>query len=167
MGSFSTCRLPSSRITTNPLYATTDDDDDSTSSNNNDDDDDDNDNENDENNQDEDLDAAFYREYQKAKLDKLGWDLPPDQLKAAAESAESEFLKAMKECQSDYENAKEESMDDRDGDALSAADFFLEQIKKEEALEELWNKQQAEDVDDDDEAKDIEESEKQDEDYFQ
>jgi hypothetical protein len=158
---FSTPPLSSIRLTSSPLYATSDDDSNPT---NDDDNDETRSGEEDENNQDE--DAAFYREYEKAKLDKLGCDLPSDQLKASAESAESEFLKAMQECQSDYETAQEEAADDHDdGDALSKADFFLEQIKKEEALEELWNKQQAEGAEEGEE--EIEESEKQDEDYFQ
>ena len=120
------------------------------------------DNDNSENLDDDSNDAAFYREYQKAKLDKLGWDIPPEQLQASAASAEQEFLKAMEQCQSDFEEAKE----DLEEGALSAADFFLEQIKKEEALEELWSKQAEEDDEEDDEMEESDE-EASDEDYFQ
>jgi hypothetical protein len=88
----------------------------------------------------DDNDAAFYQDLGKAKREKLGSEIPPDQLKESALSAESEFLQAMEQSQEEYREAKE-----RDED-ISASEFFLRKIRQEEEEEERG--QQWEDEDD-------------------
>jgi hypothetical protein len=90
----------------------------------------------------DDNDAAFYQDLEKAKREKLGSELPPDQLRESALSAESEFLQAMEQSKEEYREAKE-----RDED-ISASDFFLRKIQQEE--EEEARGQQLEDEDEDD-----------------
>lgn len=81
----------------------------------------------------DDDDAKFYQDLQKAKKKKLGSQLPPDQLKESAISAEQEFLQAMQQSKEELKKAKQENID------LSATEFFLEKIRqteKEEAMED-------------------------------
>ena len=77
---------------------------------------------------DEDDGTAFYRDLQQAKKEKLGAEIPPDQLRDSAISGEEEFLNAMKQSQKEYQEAKEKQGED----SLSASDFFLQKIRKEE-----------------------------------
>jgi hypothetical protein len=88
----------------------------------------------------DDNDAAFYQDLEKAKREKLGSKIPPDQLRESALSAESEFLQAMEQSKEEYREAKE-----RDED-ISASEFFLRKIRQDEEPEERG--QQLEDEDD-------------------
>jgi hypothetical protein len=88
----------------------------------------------------DDNDASFYQDLDKAKREKLGSDLPPDQLRESALPAESAFLQAMEESQEEYREAKELDED------ISVSEFFLGKIKETEEEEE--REQQSEDEDD-------------------
>eukprot|EP00980_Cylindrotheca_fusiformis_P011597 scaffold2744_cov136-Cylindrotheca_fusiformis.AAC.14 len=79
----------------------------------------------------EDDDIDFYHDLQRAKKAKLGADLPRDQLKESAVSAEEEFLQAMQQSREEFEQAKQID------EGVSASEFFLRKIK--EAEEELEN----------------------------
>lgn len=74
---------------------------------------------------------VFYRDLQKAKK-KLGSDIPPNQLRDSAISSEVEFLKAMKESEKEFQQAKEQQ---KDG-SISASEFFLGKILEEEERQE-------------------------------
>jgi hypothetical protein len=88
---------------------------------------------------DNDNDDGFYKDLQRAKMEKLGTPIPPEQLKASAQDAESEFLKAMQETTQEFEAAKAELGSD------GAVDLFLGKIQAEDERKEL------EDDDDDEE----------------
>jgi hypothetical protein len=91
---------------------------------------------------DTDNDDRFYKDLQKAKMEKLGTPIPPEQLKASAQDAESEFLKAMRETTQEFEAAK--AVLGSDG----AVDLLLGKIRAEDERKEQ------EDVDDDEEEED-------------
>ena len=77
---------------------------------------------------------------QRAKIEKLGTPIPPEQLKTSARDAESDFLKAMRETTQEFEAAKAELGSD------GAADLFVGKIQTEDERKEQ--------EDDDDEEED-------------
>jgi hypothetical protein len=79
---------------------------------------------------DNDDDDGFYKDLQKAKMEKLGTPIPPEQLKASAQDAESEFLKAMRETTQEFEAAKAELGSD------GAVDLLLGKIRAEDERKE-------------------------------
>ena len=91
---------------------------------------------------DNDNDDGFYKDLQKAKL-RLGTEIPPEQAKASAKDAESEFLKAMRETTQEFEAAKAELGSD------GAVDLFLGKIQAEDD-----RKEQDDDDGDDEEEED-------------
>ena len=78
---------------------------------------------------DDDDDAEFYRDLQRAKLQKLGGSIPPEQAKRAAAQAEGDFLRAMRDTKDEFQKAKEELGSD------GAVDLFLDRIREEEENE--------------------------------
>jgi hypothetical protein len=77
-------------------------------------------------------DADFYRDFQKAKNEKFGSPIPPEQLKESAKDAEQEFLQAMKQSRKEFQDAKDEL------GSNGAVDLFLGKIQKEiEGEEEI------------------------------
>lgn len=76
-------------------------------------------------------DSSFYRDLRKAKVDKFGFRIPPDQLKESAQNAESEFLQAMEETSKEFQKAKD------DLGSKGAVDLFLEKIRQEDERESL------------------------------
>ena len=75
-------------------------------------------------------DDGFYKDLQRAKIEKLGTAIPPEQLKASAKDAESEFLKAMRETTQEFEAAKAELGSD------GAVDLLLGKIRAEDERKE-------------------------------
>ena len=74
----------------------------------------------------DDIDSVFYRDLQKAKAEKLGGMIPPEQAKEAAKDSENEFLQAMKETSQEFEEAKQQF------GSQGAVDLFLGKIQKED-----------------------------------
>ena len=72
------------------------------------------------------IDSVFYRDLQKAKAEKLGGMIPPEQAKEAAKDSENEFLQAMKETSQEFEEAKQQF------GSQGAVDLFLGKIQKED-----------------------------------
>jgi hypothetical protein len=75
-------------------------------------------------------DDEFYRNLRKAKLEKLGGSIPPEQVREVTAQAEDDFLQAMKNTKDEFQRAKEELGSD------GAVDFFLEKIQEEDRLRE-------------------------------
>lgn len=75
-------------------------------------------------------DDEFYRNLRKAKLEKLGGSIPPEQVREVTAQAEDDFLQAMKETKDAFQRAKEELGSD------GAIDFFLKKIREEDRLRE-------------------------------
>ena len=71
-------------------------------------------------------DKEFYRDLYKAKMEKLGGEIPPEQAKQSAEQAENEFLNAMKETTEEFQQAKEQL------GSQGAVDLFLGKIRKDD-----------------------------------
>ena len=74
----------------------------------------------------DDIDSVFYRDLQKAKAEKLGGMIPPEQAKEAAKDSENEFLQAMKETSQEFEEAKQQF------GSQGAVDLFLGKMQKED-----------------------------------
>ena len=77
------------------------------------------------------MNDSFYRNLEQAKRDKLGADIPKEQLQASAQEAENEFLQAMKEARQQFQKAKAKLGSD------GAVDLFLEKIQMEHEQQEL------------------------------
>ena len=77
------------------------------------------------------MNDSFYRNLDQAKRDKLGADIPKEQLQALAQEAENEFLQAMKEARQEFQKAKSKLGSD------GAVDLFLEKIQMEDKRQEL------------------------------
>lgn len=75
---------------------------------------------------DDDDDPSFYRDLQRAKTSKLGASIPEGQLKASAAQAESDFLRAMRETQDEFQQVKREQGSD------AAVDMLLDRIRRED-----------------------------------
>jgi hypothetical protein len=73
-----------------------------------------------------DIESSFYRDLQKAKTSKLGANIPQEQLQALTAKAESEFLQAMEETQSEFQQIKREMGSD------AAVDMLLNRIQQQE-----------------------------------
>uniref|UniRef100_A0A7S1FQ09 Uncharacterized protein n=1 Tax=Corethron hystrix TaxID=216773 RepID=A0A7S1FQ09_9STRA len=73
-----------------------------------------------------DNDAEFYRDLRRAKNQKLGRPIPPEQARESAVQAEGDFLQAMRESKDEFQRAKEELGSD------GAVDLFLERIREED-----------------------------------
>ncbi len=90
----------------------------------------------------DDEDMDFLRDFQAAKVEKLGVPIPvelsDEEQKAVAENAANDFLAAMAQVKKDFQKSK----DDLDGDADAAIDMLKSQWDQEERLRE--------DVEDDD-----------------
>ena len=86
-------------------------------------------------------DSDFYRDLERAKIDKLGVDIPPEQARQSAIQAEQDFLAAMKEVSKEFQEAKEELGSD------GAVDLFLNRIRKEDEEEGEGNDQKDENDD--------------------
>lgn len=78
----------------------------------------------------DDNDDEFYRDLQKAKKEKLGGFIPPEQARETAVQAEGDFLQAMRETKDEFQRAKDELGSD------GAVDLFLERIREEDEREE-------------------------------
>jgi hypothetical protein len=72
------------------------------------------------------IDDSFYLDLKKAKAEKLGAEIPPEQLKESARGAENEFLQAMKQTTQDFEKAKETLGSE------GAVELFLDNLRKED-----------------------------------
>jgi hypothetical protein len=71
-------------------------------------------------------DADFYRDLQRAKKEKLGGFIPPEQARETAIEAESDFLRAMRETKDAFQKAKAELGSD------GAVDLFIDRIREED-----------------------------------
>ena len=71
-------------------------------------------------------DLDFYRDLQRAKQEKLGGSIPPEQAKETAVQAEGDFLRAMRETKDEFQKAKDELGSD------GAVDLFIERIREED-----------------------------------
>ncbi|KAG7364712.1 hypothetical protein IV203_037914 [Nitzschia inconspicua] len=87
---------------------------------------------------DDDNDVSFYRDLQQAKAKNFGASIPKEQLQATAAQAESDFLKAMKETQEEFEQTKAELGAD------AAVDMLLDRIRQED-----YQRRKTKDHDDD------------------
>lgn len=83
----------------------------------------------------------FYRDLERAKIEKLGANIPPEEARKSAVQAEQDFLAAMKEVSKEFQKAKEELGSD------GAVDLFLNRMKKEDEVNR--KEQKNDDVDDD------------------
>eukprot|EP00978_Attheya_sp_CCMP212_P009302 scaffold21988_cov53-Attheya_sp.AAC.2 len=78
-------------------------------------------------------DSSFLSELRKAKADKIGGYLPPEQLDNVKKDSENEFLSAMQETKKEFESIKSEQGSE------AAIDVFLGRIQRadqEKNLEE-------------------------------
>ncbi len=73
-----------------------------------------------------DNDDEFYRDLRRAKNQKLGRSIPPEQAQESAVQAEGDFLQAMRETKDEFQRAKEELGSD------GAVNLFLERIREED-----------------------------------
>ena len=87
-------------------------------------------------------DEEFYRDLQSAKKDKLGAEIPPEQLKESAKNAEEEFLQAMSKSREEFRSAKNEL------GSSGAIDMFLEKIREEDERREVERNQVQDDHED-------------------
>lgn len=71
-------------------------------------------------------DADFYRDLRRAKKQKFGRSIPPEQARESAVQAEGDFLRAMRETKDEFQKAKEELGSD------GAVDLFLDRIREED-----------------------------------
>lgn len=71
-------------------------------------------------------DADFYRDLRRAKKQKLGRSIPPEQARESAVQAESDFLSAMRKTKDEFQKAKSELGSD------GAIDLFLDKIREED-----------------------------------
>ncbi len=78
----------------------------------------------------DDNDDEFYRDLQRAKKEKLGGIIPPEQARETAVQAEGDFLQAMRETKDEFQRAKDELGSD------GAVDLFLERIREEDERED-------------------------------
>lgn len=86
----------------------------------------DDDNKDPDDNEKDEIDLNFYRDLERAKIEKLGASIPPEQARQSALQAEQDFLSAMKEVQAEFIEAKEEMGSD------GAVEMFLNRIRKED-----------------------------------
>jgi hypothetical protein len=80
-------------------------------------------------------DDEFYRDLENAKKEKMGMDIPKEQAAEAARDLENEFLKAMQETRTEFEEAKDELGSD------GAIDLLLGKIQKEDEIREEERKE--------------------------
>lgn len=85
-------------------------------------------------------DAEFYRDLRRAKAEKLGGSIPPEQARASAAQAEADFLRAMRETKEEFERNKAELGSE------GAIDIFLDRIREEDEKRE-YDDEDADDYD--------------------
>jgi|Transcript_27239 hypothetical protein len=76
-------------------------------------------------------DSSFLSELRKAKADKIGGYLPPEQLDNVKKDSENEFLSAMQETKKEFESIKSEQGSE------AAIDVFLGRIQRADQEKKL------------------------------
>jgi hypothetical protein len=76
-------------------------------------------------------DSNYLSELRKAKADKIGGYLPPDQLENVKKDSENEFLSAMQETKKEFESIKSEQGSE------TAIDVFMGRIQRAEQEKDL------------------------------